>query len=254
MSEHADVPARDDSHYGIEARWYDALYEAQGRDIAAEVGWIDATLADLGVAPDSLLDVACGTGVHLEVFATRGLDVVGTDASPAMLAEARRRLPDVELVEADYTDFDLGRTFDVVLCMFSAIAHVGDEAQMRAAVAAMARHVAPAGAVLIEPWITRDRMAPDGVRGALSAYRGDVDAAISRVSRSWPEGDALHIEFVWTVATREAITVERRTERLPVFTRDQYLDAMRATGLTASWNTDHGWGDKRGLLVGVRPA
>jgi demethylmenaquinone methyltransferase/2-methoxy-6-polyprenyl-1,4-benzoquinol methylase len=51
---------------------------------------------------DTVLDVATGTGaVARELIRQKGCAVVGVDASPDMLAEARRRLgPDVRLVEA----------------------------------------------------------------------------------------------------------------------------------------------------------
>ena len=48
-----------------------------------------------------VLDVATGTGAVARELLARGCSVVGLDQSPAMLAEARRRLPPgVELVEA----------------------------------------------------------------------------------------------------------------------------------------------------------
>src|SRR5437764_78595 len=50
---------------------------------------------------DRVLDVATGTGlVAAELIRQRGCTVVGLDQSPEMLAVARERLPDVELVEA----------------------------------------------------------------------------------------------------------------------------------------------------------
>jgi demethylmenaquinone methyltransferase/2-methoxy-6-polyprenyl-1,4-benzoquinol methylase len=53
--------------------------------------------------PDSVLDVATGTGaVARELLARKGCTVVGLDQSPEMLAEARRRLPSsVRLVEGN---------------------------------------------------------------------------------------------------------------------------------------------------------
>src|SRR5512133_424156 len=50
---------------------------------------------------DRVLDVATGTGlVAAELIRQKGCAVVGLDQSPEMLAVARERLPDVELVEA----------------------------------------------------------------------------------------------------------------------------------------------------------
>ncbi|MFN2469594.1 MAG: class I SAM-dependent methyltransferase [Gaiellaceae bacterium] len=45
-----------------------------------------------------LLDVGCGTGAHLRVFQDHfGCRISGVDTSSAMLAEARAKLPDVDL-------------------------------------------------------------------------------------------------------------------------------------------------------------
>src|SRR5438876_4857411 len=50
---------------------------------------------------DTVLDVATGTGaVARELIRQKGCAVVGVDQSPEMLAEARRRSPDVRFVEA----------------------------------------------------------------------------------------------------------------------------------------------------------
>jgi SAM-dependent methyltransferase len=237
-------------HYALEARFYDALYEDRGRDVGREVAMVEAVLADLDVAPRSVLDVACGTGAHLEVWARRGLDVAGSDLVPEMLAVARERLPDgTPLVEADFRSLDLGRTFDLVTCMFSAIGHAGREG-VDAAIAAMARHVAPGGALVIEPWLTPDRVRPGGMRDVVAAWVGD--AVMSRVARSWLEGDDLLLEFGWTTATPDGIDFHAETLAMPLLTQDRYVAGVAATGLDASWVDEHGWGAKRGLVVGVR--
>ena len=64
------------------------------RDLLARV-----PLADAG----SVVDVGCGPGNSTELLVERFPDsaVVGLDSSPAMLAEARRRLPSAAFVEAD---------------------------------------------------------------------------------------------------------------------------------------------------------
>ena len=66
-------------------------------------------------APTIVLDAGCGTGRVAIELARRGIEVVGVDVDPSMLATARDLAPDLEWVEADLTEFDLGRTFDVVV-------------------------------------------------------------------------------------------------------------------------------------------
>ena len=75
--------------------------------------------------PDAktLLELACGTGAILEILA-RSYDVTGLDISPQMLSIARRRLPHVRIFRQDMVKFDLGKKFDVIICVFDSINHV----------------------------------------------------------------------------------------------------------------------------------
>src|SRR5947207_2308141 len=69
----------------------------------------------------TLLDVACGTGWHLERFRD-WYEVEGLDSSSGMLRHAWQRLPYVPLHQADMRTFNLGRSFDVIVCLSSSIA------------------------------------------------------------------------------------------------------------------------------------
>lgn len=66
----------------------------------------------------SVLDAGTGTGNALPIAAGDGRRVVGVDAAPGMLAIAREAMPQVELVEADFTalPFDDGE-FDVIVAV-----------------------------------------------------------------------------------------------------------------------------------------
>src|SRR5690348_5663496 len=50
---------------------------------------------------EKVLDAACGTGRHTAALHAGGVEDIGLDFSPAMLAVARLRLPGVRLIEAD---------------------------------------------------------------------------------------------------------------------------------------------------------
>ena len=97
--------------YERSAEVYDVLYE-QMLDYDAAAGRVAGLIRERNPAARTLLEVASGTGAYLARLA-RYFDVTGLDRSPHMLAAARRKLPDVEMVEADMTSFDLGRGFDV---------------------------------------------------------------------------------------------------------------------------------------------
>ena len=68
---------------------------------------------------ESLLDIACGTGVVARLAAQRGHSgrLVGLDLNTAMLAVARTRSPVIEWIEGSALDLPFeANSFDVVLC------------------------------------------------------------------------------------------------------------------------------------------
>lgn len=72
------------------------------------------------------LDAACGTGRHAEYLATLGHTVIGVDASPAMLALARAKVPGGEFHEGDLEALPLADdSVDLVVCAM-ALVHVPD--------------------------------------------------------------------------------------------------------------------------------
>jgi ubiquinone/menaquinone biosynthesis C-methylase UbiE len=69
----------------------------------------------------SILDVGCGTGIHLEMYRKFGCKLFGIDTSPAMLQMARARLDDsadLRLGDATQMPYD-DQLFDLVLCMLA---------------------------------------------------------------------------------------------------------------------------------------
>jgi demethylmenaquinone methyltransferase/2-methoxy-6-polyprenyl-1,4-benzoquinol methylase len=91
------------AYYDARAPEYDDWYYGAGGFAQRDrPGWedeLDALERALRSLPAArTLDVACGTG-----YLTRWLpgEVVGLDQSSAMLAEARKRVPDAEFVQAD---------------------------------------------------------------------------------------------------------------------------------------------------------
>lgn len=71
--------------YDALARYYDALMSH-----VDYTPWL--TLLEQHLQPgDLVLDAACGTGTLALLLAQRGYSVIGADASPAMLAEARQK-------------------------------------------------------------------------------------------------------------------------------------------------------------------
>jgi ubiquinone/menaquinone biosynthesis C-methylase UbiE len=89
---------------------------ARQRLLPKEVEYL--AVVEQGLAPGStVLDLGCGTSHPIGTyFADRGHHIVGVDASDAMLAQARARLPEHRWIHAYMQDVELEETFDAVIC------------------------------------------------------------------------------------------------------------------------------------------
>lgn len=231
--------------YTKTARFYDALYA--WKDYGEESRRLHELIQQHNQSGGtSLLEVACGTGKHIEHlrehFAVEGLDL-----DPGMLAIARERNPGVAFHEANMVDFDLGRRFDVVTCLFSSIGYVGTVPRLRQALQTMSNHLEPGGALFVEPWFAPE----DWNAGTVHALFVDQpDLKIARMNISEAEGTLSFFAFHYLVATPDG--VEHLTERheLGLFTQAEYSEAFEAAGLAFAHDAQGLMG--RGLYIGTK--
>ncbi|WP_419995258.1 class I SAM-dependent methyltransferase [Streptomyces boninensis] len=123
-----------------------AHYDAPGNQmIDVEQPVVQRVLDGLPVG--RALDAACGTGRHTAHLHRLGHDVTGVDASPEMLAQARRRLPaEIGLCRADLARLPLATdSVDTVVCAL-ALTHV---AELGEVLAEFARVLRPGGHLVL---------------------------------------------------------------------------------------------------------
>lgn len=226
---------------------YEVLHAARGKDYGREAEEVLARIRRHRPEARSLLDVACGTGLHLAAFAGVGFDVEGVELSEAMLAVARDRLPGIPLHQGDMRTFRLGRRFDAVVCLFSAIGYMTTLDDLATAFTTMGHHLVDGGVLVVEPWF-RPEDWHDGSVFAESATDGDL--AVARVSRSCREGDQSLIEMHYAVATPERTWAFSEIHRMGLFTTDQQLEVYRDAGFDIEHEARGISG--RGLFVGVK--
>jgi ubiquinone/menaquinone biosynthesis C-methylase UbiE len=139
-------------------------------------------------AGQSVLDVACGTGIVARTAAARvGPQgrVVGVDLNPAMLTVADRVCRDVELRRADVADlpFDAD-TFDAALCQM-ALMFFPDRQR---AIGEMGRVVKPDGTVVVMVPSRLDAQPAYRLLVELAAHHAGPEA-VAMLSAYWVCGD-----------------------------------------------------------------
>ena len=228
------------------AAWYDRFHDGKG--YAGEARRVAELVRRHRPGAASLLDVACGTGRHLEHL-RREFDCEGLDLDGRLLAVARRRLPGMRLTRADMADFDLGRHFDAVTCLFSSVGYLATVERLRAAVAAMARHLEPGGVLVVEPWILPEAWIEGGTTSVQVVE--DAGRKLVRVIASSRQGAISVLRMHYAVAADGDVLSADERHELRLFGHHEYAAAFLAAGLDTSWDPEGLTG--RGLLVGVAP-
>ncbi len=234
--------------YSFTARIYDEIYA--WKDYGAESRRIRRLIQEYGPPhPRTLLDVACGTGAHL-AYLSRGFDSTGLDLTGGMLRVARRKLPNVRFVRGTMENFDLGRRFDVITCLFSAIGYVRTVRDLRRTLRTFARHLNPGGVAIVEPWLMREVYRPGHVH--VGTY-GNPKFPIVRMNLSEKRGNRSIMDMHHLVGTPQGVRYWVEHHDIGMFEVRTYLAAFRAAGLRARF-LQHGLMKGRGLYVAVLPA
>ena len=226
------------------AKQYDAVYSY--KDYEAESDLITNLVSERVTDAKNLLDVACGTGKHLEHLSKR-FKCAGIDLDTGMLAIARERLPELPIHHGDMCDFTLDAKFDAVLCLFSSIAYTKTVERMEQAVANMTAHVNPGGMLLLEGWVTPESWIVGKVR--TSTYETD-DGFVMRMALMEPiERGRLVLEYM--IGDSSGISHVTETHEMGWFTHDEYMNALKKANLATEYIEEGLTG--RGIYIGIKP-
>jgi len=238
--------------YDRAAAAYDVLHAARSKDYAGEAARVTALVRERRPEARTLLDAACGTGGHLP-FLRDHFDVVeGIDGSPAMLARARDRAPDVTVHEGDLRTFDLGRRFDAVTCLFSSIAYLVPAAELATGVANLARHLVDGGVLVVEPWIKPEDW-DQAPLPRIDSGSGD-GISVTRMTRSWRRGDLTFLDMQYLIGSADGVEHVAEDHVMGLYDEAVYRDAFAAAAAGCSIEVDPEGLIGRGLYVGVKGA
>ena len=159
------------------AKYYDRIYSF--KDYLDEaVRLQNLVIKYLESGGNTLLDVGCGTGLHLK-YLKDDFECTGVDVSKSMLKIARKNVKGVTFKEADMKTLRIGKQFDVIICMLSSIGYVRTKLSLEKTIQNFAKHLKKGGLVMVEPSYAKAFY----VRGEprITTYNGK-DAKIARVN------------------------------------------------------------------------
>ncbi len=237
-------------------RWYETAFGAlypliyRHRDDAAALEEVEALCQAVGIRPaQTVLDVCCGDGRHLEALCRRGCDVVGVDLSQALLARAGER--DVlrgRLVRADARALPFSGSFDVVVNLFTSFGYFdleGDRMQLSAMVRAL--HVG--GTLVVD--------LPDAghIRRSLEPHTVEIIEGHRLEQHRHVEADRVvkHVRVIDPTGR-----VHEHVERVRLYDADRIMAEARSAGLAdiRCWGDYDGAASRaqspRMILVGKR--
>lgn len=210
------------------AELYDLIYQ-QFKDYREESRRIAALLKRIHPEAESVLDVACGTGEHARILSAEyGYRVDGLDLEPEFVRIAHRKNPGREFFCADMITFDLKRSYDAVLCLFSSIGYVNTLENVRRTLQNFRRHLAPGGVVVLEPWFGPGQWETDSVFMKTAEAEG---VKVCRMSHSVVRGRVSVLEFQYLIGRAEGIEHRREVHELGLFSTEEIRHCFAEAGL-----------------------
>ena len=215
------------------------------KDYEAECELIEKMIREHAAEAKSILDIACGTGEHARILTENfGYKVDGLDYEEGFVEIARSKCPGGKFVQGDMTGFNLGREYDVVTCLFSAIGYAKTVKKTEEAISCFKNHLKRDGVMLVEPWIEPRRFGDGGL------YLRTVDEPAfkgARTGRSEVFGKISRITFDYLIVTEDETIRETEVHELGLLTREELLGCFERNGLIVEYD-EEGLMD-RGLVI-----
>jgi ubiquinone/menaquinone biosynthesis C-methylase UbiE len=229
------------------AKYYDRVYSF--RDYLDEAVRVQNLIIKyLESGGNSLLDVACGTGLHLK-YLKDDFSCTGVDISRSMLRIARKNAKGVTFKEADMKTLRLGKQFDVIVCLLSSIGYVKTTARLEKTIRNFSKHLKKGGLALIEPSYAKSAYVSGKPR--ITTYDGK-DAKIARINyTNFRQATAvLNMHILIAERGKDAKYFVDRHE-LGLFGIKSTLRIMKAAGLKSKY-LKNGLMPGRELFVGIK--
>ncbi|NBI09579.1 class I SAM-dependent methyltransferase [Colidextribacter sp. OB.20] len=217
------------SSYSFLAGCYDQLtYDV---DYAAWADYIEKHFSKSALPIRTVLDLACGTGSLTRQLALRGYELIGTDQSPDMLAQAAEKDWDQVPIRPLFLcqsmeKLDLYGTIDACVCCLDSVNYVTDPKKLQRAFERVHLFLMPGGLFLFDVNSPEKLEGLDGQvfldetedtycvwrtefsrRSRVCSYFMDV-FRLDPSTGQWDRGEELHRERAYTVPELSAMLTQ----------------------------------------------
>ena len=206
-----------DAYHNLAAS-YDRL--TNDVDYEATVAFYEEILKREGLAPRTVVDMACGTGSVSEILARKGYRVTGVDLSEEMLTEAMMKTMDMENCPMfscqNLRDLRLPRAVDMAVCALDSLDYITDPADCEAAIRRAYRVLNPGGIFIFDVNTPEKLRAMDGQMfideddDVFCVWRGEFDEQTNicsygmdlfqREGEKWVRSFEEHQEYAYSQA------------------------------------------------------
>ena len=141
------------SAYEALAAVYDALTEDV--DYERRGDYLEKLLKRSRIPVRTVLDLACGTGELTAILTERGYEMIGVDASPDMLSQARQKAEDLTgeppvFLNQSMPELDLYGTVDAAVCALDSLNYLTSPRDVQRTFQRLHLFISPGGVLLFD--------------------------------------------------------------------------------------------------------
>ncbi|QQS43025.1 MAG: class I SAM-dependent methyltransferase [Acidobacteriota bacterium] len=228
------------------AEYYSLIY-TQFKDYGDEADRVADLIRKRNPGAREVLEVACGPALHsTHLAADHGFAADGVDIDESFVSIAGKANPGGRFEPGDMRTFEMGKTYDAVICLFSSIGYMTTRSDLALAIANMKKHAAQGGVIIVEPWLTPEAFTA-GQRHLHTVE--EEEATIARMTIGELEGRISRFYMHYLIGTEDGIRHELEVHELALFSREEMEEAFEKCGLQVEY--DPVGFDDRGLYIAV---
>ena len=129
--------------YGQMAKYYDLFYK--DKNYTKEIYFIKNLIGNR----KTILDVGCGTGIHMHLLESIGYEVDGIDLSKDMLEIAVSRV-NGKVYQGNLLDYKINKKYDVIISMFAVFNHLKSYEELEQGIINSYSHLKNNGILIID--------------------------------------------------------------------------------------------------------